>query len=74
MNVKEKARLSDPDQFMKRFNHLSRQNPEKTYTEIYFMVEREHIEIHNKTKYSSYESFKVIRSRYIRNSLKKEKR
>jgi len=71
MNVKEKARLSDPEQFQKRFNQLARKNPEKTYIEIYFMVENDHIEVHGKTKYSSYESFRVVRSRYMKGFINK---
>lgn len=67
--VLEKARLKDTDEFNKRFNELKRENPDLTYFEVYCMVEKEHISVFTHTKYSSYDSFRVVRSRYLKKYL-----
>lgn len=65
----EKAKLKDMVEFNRRFNELKREHPDKTYVEIYFMVEEEHISVFQETKYSSYESFRVVRSRHMQKVL-----
>lgn len=67
----EKARLKDPEEFNRRFNELKKEHPDKTYYQIYCLVENEHISVFDETKYSSYESFRVVRSRNMRRYLDK---
>lgn len=71
MTIKEKAKLKDVDMFNKRFNQLKKEHPQKTYYQIYCMVEEEHVSVFDETKYTSYESFRVVRSRYMKRFLDK---
>lgn len=65
----QKAKLKDTDEFNSRFNELKKVYPELTYFDIYCMVEEEHISVFSHTKYSSYDSFRVVRSRYMKKYL-----
>lgn len=58
--------LHDPHEFDRRFRELSAEHPDKTYVEIYFMVEQEHIDTFGRTKYSSYDSFRVAYARRMK--------
>jgi hypothetical protein len=49
--------------FMDRFDELIKES--KTYTQAYFAAEEEHLKLFKKTRYSSYESFRDARRRWV---------
>lgn len=69
MTLKQKAKLTNSDEFNRRFDQLAKKYPDQTYYKIYEMVEEEHIEVFDTTKYSSYQSFRVVRSRMMKKIL-----
>ena len=57
--------------FMDRFDQVLKEFPDFTYSRAYDKVEREHIELFAQTRYSSYDSFRMMRRSYIFDNLKK---
>ena len=56
--------LTEPVNFVKRVMEIS--NGKMTYKEAYLIAEEEYQQIFNRNRYSSYESFRVIKYRITR--------
>lgn len=56
--------LTDPPFFVKRV--IERAGGEMSYKAAYYLIEAEYISVFNKSRYSSYESFRVIKSRVLK--------
>jgi len=57
--------LQDPDEFAKRFRFWTKKTD--TYPEAYFRTEEDYIKSFGKTKYSSYDSFRNVYARMLKN-------
>jgi len=57
--------LLSVSQFMKRFFFHMRYV--KTQEEAYFITEGEYRDLYRKNKYSSYQSFRIVKNRHIKN-------
>lgn len=51
--------------FYRRFDEVLQQNPDRHYTHIYGQVEQEHIDLFKHPRFSSYDSFRNARKKWL---------
>jgi hypothetical protein len=56
--------LQDPEEFARRFRYHAKKTD--TYIQAYFQTEKDYIKSFGKTKYSSYDSFRMVYTRMLK--------